>query len=56
MAFVRAHEDDRVVAGRGGGDRCQMRVEGEHRGTLHRVFAAQWRIHVQPAEILADRL
>lgn len=56
MTLVRAHEDDRVVPGRGGGNGRQMRIESEHGGPLHRVLAPKRRVHVQTAEILADRL
>lgn len=56
MTLARAHEDDRVVAGRGSSHRRQMCIESKHRGALHRVLASQRRVHVQTAEILADRL
>lgn len=51
-----AEEDDGVVAGGGGGDGGEVRPENQHGHGGDRDLAAQRRVHVQAAEVLADRL
>lgn len=57
VSLARSQEDDGVVRGGGGGDRRQQGVlEREHRDGGHWFPAAQRRVHVQAAEVLAYRL
>lgn len=56
MPFIGAQEDDGVIACRSGRHSRQVSLERQDRGSAHRLLAAQGRVHVETAEILADRL
>jgi len=49
-----AQEDNRVVAGGGGRHGRELHVELVHGAGRDGLLAAQRRVHVQPAEVLAD--
>ena len=54
VAVAGAHEGHGVIAGAGGGDSGQMRVEGENGFGDDRELAAEWRVDVEAAEVFAD--
>lgn len=56
MTVGSAEEDDGEITGGCGGDGRQQAGHRGNRLLQHRVSAAQWRVHVQTTETLADFL